>query len=422
MSASLPTGASPPNIGSLFDSVLHHPLLADLPFNSFTSFLCRTKILKEDILQPQPHHVSIFCAPPFLPASVTGFLAASLDMPPETVKVLWSLVKDIMWELPSSAEASADDETAFRIYGHELGLTKHTLYPPIKICANHECAAWQCRSLLKKEEPHHIVLFTHSEGAKPGWTIHLKCRECNTNYQANYSVADHQFIELQLAMHWMDLMQIAVLATNCANLYTIAQTCHDLGDSDDHWQFGNALTTEQVWDCFTLLALLDDHQRRNKSLIVPHDGDQKNCFTGAMYACNTRIVHQGQNELPHACLGCMHIFKSPDGGLHRTEVIVTNGVTVGHPCCAIPWCKNPLDNNQLRFCAEHHHLEAVCAVNSCGQLVVVDIETGRKCKACDDPVHLHMEAVNIDSSCHGKSKTQHQKLSKLNNAITVHLP
>jgi len=46
------------------------------------------------------------------------------------------------------------------------------------------------------------------------------------NYQANYSikgtlwtyywgipqyiqVADHQFIELQLAMHWMDLMQIA---------------------------------------------------------------------------------------------------------------------------------------------------------------------------------------------------------------------
>jgi hypothetical protein len=33
-----------------------------------------------------------------------------------------------------------------------------------------------------------------------------------------------------------------------------------------------------------------------------------------------------------------------------------------------------------------------------------------------------MEAVNIDSSRHGKSKTQRQKLSKLNDAITVHLP
>lgn len=128
MSASLPTGASPPNIGSLFDSVHCHPLLADLPFNSFTSFLRRAKILKEDILQPQPHHVSIFRAPPFLPASVTSFLAASLEMPPEAVGVLWSLVKDIVWELPSSAEASADDETAFRIYGHELGLSTYFFF------------------------------------------------------------------------------------------------------------------------------------------------------------------------------------------------------------------------------------------------------------------------------------------------------
>lgn len=214
----------------------------------------------------------------------------------------------------------------------------------------------------------------------------------------------------------------SVSATNCANLYAIAQTRHDLGDSDDHWQFGNALTTEQVWDSFTLLALLDDHQQRDESLIVPHDGDQKNRFTGAMYARNARIVLQGQDELPHTCLGCMRIFKSPDGGLHRTEVIVTDGVTVGCPCCAIPRCKNPLDNNRLRFCAEHHHLEAVCAVNGCDQPVVVDTETGRKHKACDDPVHLRMEAVNIDSSRHGKSKTQRQKLSKLNDAITVYLP
>ncbi|KAG1869640.1 hypothetical protein F4604DRAFT_1927056 [Suillus subluteus] len=121
-----------------------------------------------------------------------------------------------------------------------------------------------------------------------------------------------------------------------------------------------------------------------------------------MYAHNTRIVLQGQDKLPHTCLGCMHIFKSPDGGLHRTEVIVTDGVTAGCPCCAIPRCKNPLDNNRLRFCAKHHHLEAH--------------------KACDDPVHLCIEAVNINSSRHGKSKTQRQKLSKLNDAITVHLP
>ncbi|KAG1838440.1 hypothetical protein DFJ58DRAFT_733816 [Suillus subalutaceus] len=53
---------------------------------------------------------------------------------------------------------------------------------------------------------------------------------------------------------------------------------------------------------------------------------------------------------------------------------------------------------------------------------MVDTETRRNRKACDDPVHLRMEAANIDSSRHGKSKTQCQKLTKLNDAITVHLP
>jgi hypothetical protein len=55
---------------------------------------------------------------------------------------------------------------------------------------------------------------------------HNAYEECNTNYQFNYSVkdqfrtyysgipqyiqvSDHQFVELNLAMHWMDLMQIA---------------------------------------------------------------------------------------------------------------------------------------------------------------------------------------------------------------------
>ncbi|KAG1738147.1 uncharacterized protein EDB91DRAFT_1054795 [Suillus paluster] len=250
------TAADPPDISQLFASVQSHPLLAHLSFNNLATFLCCAKILKDGILQPQPYNVSIFCAPSILPQSVTAFLAASLDMSLDVVGVLWSFTKDIVWELLSSAEASVDDEDAFRTYSHELGLSK------------------------VKKEPHRIVLFTHSEGVKPGWTVHLKCRECNTNYQANYSVkgafqtyyrgmpqyiqvSDHQFIELQLTMHWMDLMQIAYLhvsATNCTNLYAVAQTCRNLCKNDDRWQFGNALTTEQVWDCFMLLALLDDHQ------------------------------------------------------------------------------------------------------------------------------------------------------------------
>jgi hypothetical protein len=185
------SAATPPDISQLFASIREHPPLAHLSFNNFATFLRRASILKEDILQPQPYDVSIFCAPNVLPPSVTCFLVASLDMPPDVVDVLWSFTKDIVWELPSSAEASTDDEAAFKIYGHELGLSKflllflivltqptakHVLYPPIKICMNHECIAWQRETLLKKEEPRRIVLFTHGEGAKPGWTVHLRCR------------------------------------------------------------------------------------------------------------------------------------------------------------------------------------------------------------------------------------------------------
>ncbi|KAG2108675.1 uncharacterized protein F5147DRAFT_799464, partial [Suillus discolor] len=259
------------DVGHLFNAIKKHPVLACITYVDLASFIRRASLLKDDILQPQPQRISVSHAPDVLPDSVTKFLAMSLDMSSDAVDNLWYIVKDLVWELPMSAETSAEDEVAFKLHGYELGLVGCTLYPPVKTCINHDCTAWQHGTLLKKEEQRRIVIFTHSEGAKPAWTVHLKCRECNTNYQFNYSVkdqlrtyysgipqhiqvSDHQFVELNLAMHWMDLMQIAVSATNCGHLYGIAQT-RRTHDDTDHWQFGNVITTEQVWDCFVILAL-----------------------------------------------------------------------------------------------------------------------------------------------------------------------
>ncbi|KAF8131119.1 hypothetical protein EV363DRAFT_1144981, partial [Boletus edulis] len=88
------------------------------------------------------------------------------------------------------------------------------------------------------------------------------------------------------------------------------------------WQFGYMLTTEQVWDAFVLQALLDDHQSRNMCLVVPHDGDQQDRFVLAMQDRNQRIVIDGQEELSHACYGCMRVFEMDDGTSHYTEVVV----------------------------------------------------------------------------------------------------
>jgi len=99
--------------------------------------------------------------------------------------------------LPSAAEALVNDEAAFEIHGHELGLSEtfdshirddelmsesqcivaaRTLYPPTKMCINPECSAWQLGTPLKKEEQRCVIIFMHASSAHPAWSVHLKCR------------------------------------------------------------------------------------------------------------------------------------------------------------------------------------------------------------------------------------------------------
>ncbi|KAG1881012.1 uncharacterized protein F5891DRAFT_1204281 [Suillus fuscotomentosus] len=252
---------------------------------------------------------------------------------------------------------------------------------------------------------------------------------CNTNYHHNYSVknktrtyyggmpshiqvAEHQFVELELALQRIDLI---VSATN-SRLYEIAQA-RSSTERDKSWQFLTLLTTREVWDAFVIVALLDHQQMQGGRLQVPHDGDQKDRYTAAMGARTEQIITHGQEELPHACYGCMRVFTSPDGLLPSTEVIVTDGVIVGRPCRAIPRCKNPLMTHRCRYCLEHQTLESICAVEGCSQVVTRDPQTGKLLKACDDPFHTKMEAANTESSRSGKSRTQRNKTAKFNDVM-----
>jgi hypothetical protein len=134
-------------------------------------------------------------------------------------------------------------------------------------------------------------------------------------------VGEHQFVEDKLVLHWMDLMlngyivflimvpskavvysnfEFSVSASSCARLYDIAQS--HLSELMSEWQFGSTLTTEQVWDTFTLLALLDDCQSYDT---LPHDGEQRDRFMAVMHDRNEQVIIEEQEELPHACYGCM---------------------------------------------------------------------------------------------------------------------
>jgi hypothetical protein len=68
-------------------------------------------------------------------------------------------------------------------------------------------------------------------------------------------------------------------ATNCARIYNLSF----LGSvPPDGWAFGFTVTTEQVWDGFVILSLLEDCQVESKVLEVPHTGAQRDRFTKAL--------------------------------------------------------------------------------------------------------------------------------------------
>lgn len=162
----------------------------------------------------------------------------------------------------------------------------------------------------------------------------------------------------------------------------------DMGD----WPFSPKLTKANVWDTFVLVTLLDDHSSRHSRLSVPHTGEQAERFTAAMQNRNERIVHDGQPELTHACDKCTRIYEDGNGISSRVEVVVVDGLTMGHPCCAKDSCLNalPRNRNKKRFCEDHDYLHGICAIVSCSSPVTSGSMT------CNDPKHREMERLHLE--------------------------
>jgi hypothetical protein len=67
---------------------------------------------------------------------------------------------------------------------------------------------------------------------------------------------------------------------------------------------------------------------------------------------------------------------------------MTDGITLGHPRCAVPPCREPLANNRNRFCLTHFHKHSECAVRTCSDPIVPGS------KMCANPQHRKMESLN----------------------------
>jgi hypothetical protein len=122
---------------------------------------------------------------------------------------------------------------------------------------------------------------------------------------------EHQFVERCLIELWRTDMVLAwKSATNCAWTYHIAL-------SRDHkppegWPVGFALRPDHVYDAFVILSLLEDHQMRQETLVVPHTGDQRERSKATMQARNARIRLYGQPEIHHYCNKCTRVYPGPE--------------------------------------------------------------------------------------------------------------
>ncbi|TFY58442.1 hypothetical protein EVJ58_g6411 [Rhodofomes roseus] len=144
------------------------------------------------------------------------------------------------------------------------------------------------------------------------------------------------------------------------------------------WEFYTGLNRQEV-------------EHRTEPLIrlfleygLPHDVER---LALALRARNVIMAGPGQEMWNHACDLCCWVQPDDEGQMRAVRSVVTDGVTLGHPCCAVHDCKEPIRNTKgARYCMTHVTREKECAVVSCSAPVEDGFTT------CTIAAHRALEA------------------------------
>ncbi|KAG1841134.1 hypothetical protein DFJ58DRAFT_666720, partial [Suillus subalutaceus] len=288
------------------------------------------------------------------------------------------------------------------------------LYPPQQVCSTLNCVN---EKKLMKAMQRPAVLYTLNNGPIATYTVDLKCEECNVTFHHNYyvdykapknscqrtyykgvpdiiHVGGHQFVETAVIRMWRTMNVVSWSSmSNCARLYNLALS-HQAVPPDD-FPYSFSLSGDHVWSGIVQLSLLEDLLCRGETLAVQHSGLHRDRFTAAIQVRNRRIQYYGQEELCHYCSKCTSFYDEDDDGKvdSKLSVIVIDGVTVGHPCCSVHNCHNPLANNRDRFCLTHSSLDGVCTIIGCDNPTIPAEGSSTQLRTCSDPAHYAVEAA-----------------------------
>ncbi|KAG1902956.1 uncharacterized protein F5891DRAFT_948423, partial [Suillus fuscotomentosus] len=412
--------------------------------NSITTLFCFISItsrLKEDIILVQLAQASISEPPPVLSPAFNTFLATACSISPVQANDVWMLLQDVIWHGAidkdlSSVWVTDAPRRGFGTFTH----SEYLLYPPTQYCTQPDCPPMT----LKKAEQQNVVLFILAHGPCAAQSVHLYCTDCQIDYRHNYTmsggirtyydkqpetiqVTDHVFMEKDVVELFKMAMDVSwTSATNCAQLYNM---CLSQGKcAPDGYLVKFEITGDHVWNAFVITTLLEDRKRHMCSLTVPQTGNQWDWFTQVMIDRNHRIQLYGFEDVHrHYCNRCTRMYANDQGvTTHKVSVVVVDGVTVGHPCCAVHNCHTPLSNNHHQFCPAHSSYDGTCSIIGCNLPVVPGHCT------CSMPDHKNVEGTY---ELHGQSRFQLQerlacaRVAHSNNTISqdveismLHLP
>ncbi|KAI0078361.1 hypothetical protein K474DRAFT_1641748 [Panus rudis PR-1116 ss-1] len=387
------------SLSELYGRFQHNPALLDsISTTDLFKFITHAAQLRNDILLAQPATHPLHTPPAHLPTTIAQYLSEACNIPIDFVPQCWVALRDIVWERSCIEALREDPAIAFSQYGSKLGLERDTFYLPNTICTTPGCSH---QSPLKNAKQKAVLYYTLDRGVLPAWDVQLYCATCKTSYHHNYrvcngrriyygdipsalQVAEHRYVECRIANMWLTSMFVSwTSATNLARLYELSFIPPTAKSSP--LPFSPTLKTEDVWDAVVLLSLLEDCQRREQFLDLPHDGAQEVRFSAAMKARNDRIRLHGLPEVEHFCDKCTRFFPNEDGSLKKTSCIVIDGITIGHPCCSVHNCHIPLASTRHRFCPTHEDRRNTCCVDRCEHPAV---QPGL---VCDDPLHQEIQ-------------------------------
>ncbi|KAH6894811.1 hypothetical protein BKA70DRAFT_1375758 [Coprinopsis sp. MPI-PUGE-AT-0042] len=341
--------------------------------------------------------------------------------------------------------------------------------PPIRSCLTDGCPQSSHNpNVLTLTEPasHRASLFTLDRGALPVYTTSLY--SCHRRYYHNYvvhanpdvnsrtyypgvpdvlQVAEHFFVDVTLLELFANGKMFGWLSSlNCARIHNysllqpkgymynnrLAFTDYILpltvAETYEGWQTALKLWEEDILNGFFLYSLLLDHSERDTCLLLKHQvPSHRERLQDELQRRNDRMEGTGQEEYFHACDLCFKVLEQ-DGELHtfssiylcqfeppgKIQAAVCDGVAIGHLCCGIHDCKDPLPTNRHCYCQGHDGEHAICVFKGCRALRSPDFLTCTDEQHRKSLFHLQQKAQRVGQAkpqvdpafdCDGKNET-----------------